>query len=66
MWALMFDPRFNNLFILSNYVGTKKAIIVATKYDCKTIICPFYVQLIKKFILLRNTHKILAPKKNHW
>jgi len=65
MCALMFDFRFKNIFIMNNYVGIEKAIIATTRYNSKTLM-PFCVQLIKKFILLQNTHKILAPKNDHW
>jgi len=51
MLVLMFDPKFNDIFILSNYVRIKKATIVVTKYDSETLIL-LCVQLFKKFILL--------------
>jgi hypothetical protein len=38
--ALMLDPRFRDLFILSNYVGIKKSKLhqITTRYDSKILI----------------------------
>ncbi len=53
--ALMLDPKFKDLFILSNYVGIEKITIVTIRYDFETPI-PFCVYFIKKFIILQNTY----------
>jgi hypothetical protein len=38
MLILMFNPKFKDIYILNNYVGTKKATIVATRYDFEMLI----------------------------
>jgi hypothetical protein len=45
--TLMLDPRFNDLSILSSYVGIEKATIVTTRYDFKTLI-PFLYLVYQK------------------
>jgi hypothetical protein len=38
MLVLMFDPRFKDLFILSNYVKIKKITTATTRYNFETLI----------------------------
>jgi hypothetical protein len=38
MLALMFDPKFKDLFILSNYVRIEKNKISTIKYDYENLI----------------------------
>jgi hypothetical protein len=45
MLALMFDPKFKDLFILSNYVGIGKNTILAIRYDSETLIFGFCNQM---------------------
>jgi hypothetical protein len=47
MWALMFDFRFKNVFILNNYVRIEKTIIPTTRYNSKTLM-PFLCSIYQK------------------
>jgi len=38
MLTLMFDPKFKDLFILSNYVRIEKITIATTRYNFETLI----------------------------
>jgi hypothetical protein len=45
MLALMFDPKFKDLSIMSNYVGRDMATIVTARHDFETLIpllCSIY------------------------
>jgi hypothetical protein len=39
MLALTFDPRFNSLWVLENYVGRGNVIHLVIEYDAKVVIC---------------------------
>jgi hypothetical protein len=47
MLTLMFDPRFKDLFILSNYGKIKKITIATTRYNFETLI-PLFCLAYKK------------------
>jgi hypothetical protein len=38
MLALMFDPKFKDLFIMNNYVGREETIIATSMYDFETLL----------------------------
>ncbi len=47
MLTLMFDPRFKDLFILSNYGKIKKITTATTRYNFETLI-PLFCLAYKK------------------
>jgi hypothetical protein len=52
MLALLFDPRFKDIFILNNYVGIEKGTIATSRYHFQFLIpllCSTY-QKVRPFL----------------